>query len=641
MSRFIEIYDLECLSNVFTYTGYDVTYKTWYQFVIASWRNDYKELIEHLRQEGMIQVGFNNEDYDYPIEHHLLNHVDEYMYLTGFELSQRIYAKSQLIIEQEFSAIADKNKFIPQIDLFKIWHYNNPARKTSLKDLEIAMRMENVEEMPIHHTHWCSEEDTESILAYNKNDVEATYKFFLTTLGRTDYSLYKGKNKIELRQNLTKKFKVNCLNLPDVRIGESLMLNLYSRAIGANPYEIKRLKTVRESIKLGDCIPKWCDIKSKEFNKFLDIIKKTTIRGEKKEFAASIIFHGIAFDFGTGGAHGCIKPGIYKSDDENIILDLDVSSLYPSVARSLNLYPQHLGPEFMKLYEQFIDARVAEKHKPKEERDNVLIEGYKLLLNGTYGKSGEETSFMFDRMYTYRTTIGGQCFICMWAERMVEVCPELTFLQINTDGITIIIPKNKLEAIRQVNEQLTKETTLVIEEAFYKQMIIRDVNNYISEYTDSTPEKEHLKLKGCFEIDKEYHKDPSMRIVPIALKQYFIYDIPIRDTILNHTDIFDFCLRLKTNAKSTPYYKYIDKNRNVINQKLDRTTRYYVSNTGGVLTKQFDADRSSGVNVGYTVTLFNKYIKKNFPEYNINYNFYISETNKIKIAVDDGQLSLF
>lgn len=302
MSRFIEVYDLECLINVFTYTGYDATHKTWYQFVISPYRNDYKELVMHLRQEGMIQVGFNNEDYDYPLEHHLLNHVDEYMYLTGFELSQRLYAKSQIIIEQEFSAIADRNKFITQIDLFKIWHYNNPARKTSLKDLEIAMRMENVEEMPIHHSQWCTEEDIESILTYNKNDVEATYQFLLTTLGRTDYSLYKGKNKIELRQNLTKKFKVNCLNLPDVRIGESLMLNLYSRAIGANPYEIKRLKTIRESINLGDCIPKWCDIKSKEFNKFLDIVKKTTIRGEKKEFSASIIFHNIAFDFGTGGS---------------------------------------------------------------------------------------------------------------------------------------------------------------------------------------------------------------------------------------------------------------------------------------------------------------------------------------------------
>lgn len=203
-----------------------------------------------------------------------------------------------------------------------------------------------------------------------------------------------------------------------------------------------------------------------------------------------------------------------------------------------------------------------------------------------------------------------------------------------------MIPRNKLEDIRAVNEQLTKETTLVIEEAFYKQMIIKDVNNYISEYDDSTSKKEHLKLKGCFEIDKEYHKDPSMRIVPIALKQYFIYNIPVETTIRSHTDIFDFCLRLKTNAKSTPYYKYLD-NGNIINKKLDRTTRYYVSNGGGSIIKEFDANRASGVNVGYSITLFNKYIEKPMKDYNINYNFYIAETNKIKYAVDDGQLTLF
>lgn len=473
----LEVYDIETLSNLFTYTGFDATNKKWYQFVISRWRNNAVELYNHLRRDKIIQVGFNNDSFDYPVIHHFINHFEEYRYLNGQELAQKLYKKAQEIIEQEFSTIADKNKFIQQIDLFKIWHYNNAARSTSLKDLEIAMRMKNVEEMPIHHSQWCKESDIDLILGYNKNDVDATYQFLLTTVGKTDYSLYKGKNKIELRQNLTKKFGVNCINMPDVRIGESLMLHLYSRAINEDPYYVKKLRTVRPNINLGECIPKWCDIKSKEFNKFLDTIKGTTIKGEKKEFSASILFHEIFFDFGTGGAHGCISPGVYKSNDDIIILDLDVSSLYPSVARSLNLYPQHLGPEFMRLYEQFIDARVNEKHKPKDQRDNVLIEGYKLLLNGTYGKSGEETSFMFDRMYTYKTTIGGQCFICMWAERMVDVCPDLKFLQINTDGITIMIPKNKLEAIREVNNQLTKETTLVIEEAFYKQMIIRDVSN--------------------------------------------------------------------------------------------------------------------------------------------------------------------
>lgn len=42
-----------------------------------------------------------------------------------------------------------------------------------------------------------------------------------------------------------------------------------------------------------------------------------------------------------------------------------------------------MGPEFNEQYVGFIDARLAEKHKPKDQRDNVLIEGYKLILNGT------------------------------------------------------------------------------------------------------------------------------------------------------------------------------------------------------------------------------------------------------------------
>ena len=57
--------------------------------------------------------------------------------------------------------------------------------------------------------------------------------------------------------------------------------------------------------------------------------------------------------------------------------------------RKANIYfglGEHLGESFNKQYSQFIDVRIAEKHKPKAERNNALIEGYKLLLNGSYGK---------------------------------------------------------------------------------------------------------------------------------------------------------------------------------------------------------------------------------------------------------------
>lgn len=176
-------------------------------------------------------------------------------------------------------------------------------------------------------------------------------------------------------------------------------------------------------------------------------------------------------------SHGCAAPKVWNTTDDWIIVDYDVGSLYPSIAKSLKLYPEHLGPKFNEIYSHFIDKRLEEKHKPKNERDNVLIEGYKLILNGTYGKSNEESSFIYDPLYTYRTTIAGQIFICMWAERWVKVCPRLKFIQTNTDGQTLYVPREDLDKIRAVNDQLTKETGLTIEETVYSKMCVRDVNN--------------------------------------------------------------------------------------------------------------------------------------------------------------------
>ena len=183
---------------------------------------------------------------------------------------------------------------------------------------------------------------------------------------------------------------------------------------------------------------------------------------------------------------------------------------------------------------------------------------------------------------------------------------------------------------------MTSLTGLYIEDNIYTKFVVRDVNNYLAVY-----ESGDVKYKGCFEIDKEFHKDPSMRIVPIALSNYFINGIPIKETILNHTDIYDFCLRLKTNSKSTPIFKHFDESKNIVDKILPRTTRYYISNNGGYLYKDFGEGRTSGVNIGYSVTLFNQYVDKPMKDYDINYNFYIAEANKIKYAVNDGQLSLF
>ena len=638
-----EVYDLETLSNLFTYTGFCLQDSKYYQFAIHKDLNQSGELYNHLiRDKVMFQVGFNNETFDYPLEHYfMLNYKKRFKYMGGQEIAQEMYNKAQEIINSDsYTAIKDDEKFIQQYDLFLMWHYNNKARLTSLKDLEFVMQMENIEEMPFDHNHWIiNTEEINKVLSYNKNDVTATYKFLETTLGRTEYPIYKGKDKIALRTSLSKKFNIPCRNWSDIKIGEQLILTLYSREIQANKWDIKKLRTNRSSIKLKDCVPFWCNIKSKEFQQFLDEINKTSIT-PTSTFKTSIIFHGIKFDFGLGGTHGCIKSGVYVSDEEYVLYDLDVSSLYPSIAKSLNLYPAHLGPDFIKLYSKFIDDRIAEKNKPKKERDQVLIEGYKLILNGVYGKSNEETSFLYDPLYTFKTTIAGQLFIAMWAERMVEQVPDLQFIQINTDGITIRVKRSDINQIKNVCNQLTKETTLQIEDAFYSKMIIQDVNNYISVYEDSAEENEHIKFKGLFVTDVEYHQNSSMRIVPLALKNYFVYGKPIKETIRNHKNIYDFCLRLKVNSSSKAFWTSIENKTDVVTKELSRTTRYYISNSGGGLSIYYNGKLTAGrINAGFNTTLFNNYYFSE--DYDINYNFYETECRKIIDSIEDKQLKLF
>ena len=501
------------------------------------------------------------------------------------------------------------------------------------------MNLPNVEDMPFSHEHWIQNEDVDSILAYNLNDVIATNEFLNITLGDTEFPLYKDKNKIELRQLLNKKYKLPCLNWNDIKIGTELILKLYCQKFNKDPKEVRKLRSFRDLIELKDCIPSWCNFESKEFKKLVDFFSESKIfNGEtKNKLGYSVIYNGFKFDYGTGGCHGCISPGVYVSDDKWIILDLDFDAMYPSLAIIQNIYPEHLGPEFIDIYDgEIVSVRIKEKKKPKKERDFVIVEGFKLAANGTYGKSNSNDSFLYDPLYTMKTTISGQILISMWAEKLVKVSPTLTFIQANTDGLSLKILREDYNKCIEITEQFMKEVNMSYESVIYKTMVIVDVNNYIAEY-----ESGDCKYKGLFEIDKELHKDPSMRIVPIALSNYFLKGIPITETIKNHTNIYDFCLRLKVNSGWRALYKYINIDK-LETKILSKNTRYYISNSGGSLYKHNVSDnRISGVNVGFIVTPFNKFIEKPMKDYNINYQFYIKECNKIIDNIENKQLSLF
>ena len=234
-------------------------------------------------------------------------------------------------------------------------------------------------------------------------------------------------------------------------------------------------------------------------------------------------------------------------------------------------------------------------------------------------------------------TVNGQLFLSMLSEVLGEIS-SLQFLQINTDGITVKLLRSDLEKYYSICKQWEKYTGLNLEFVEYKKMIINDVNNYIAVKFDDS-----VKYKGLFEINKEFHKDTSFKIVQIALSNYFVKGKAIEETIKNHNNIYDFCLRMKTNRAYQAEYHYVDLDRSEYKiDQLSKTLRYYISNKGGTLYKREKATgKLIGTNVGFVATTFNRYVEKPMEDYDVNYQFYIMECNKIINQIETSQLTLF
>lgn len=206
----------------------------------------------------------------------------------------------------------------------------------------------------------------------------------------------------------------------------------------------------------------------------------------------------------------------------------------------------------------------------------------------------------------------------------------------NTDGIVSKVHKDKEELYYKICKAWEDKTNYGLEYTIYKQLIQTSVNDYIAETTDG-----YVKLKGDFEIDRDYHKDPSMKIRAIALKEYYINNIPVEDTIRNHTNVYNFCKRFKT-SKGWKAYEYTTNGEDLVKKPIQKNIRYYISKPGSRLTKENIKDgRKIDVEANAGVTIFNQYIEKDIKEYNIDYNYYISETYKIIYSINDGQLKLF
>lgn len=642
----IKIYDLECLVNYFSYTDIDEDGKTVNQFEISEVNNHVDAMCKYLDTQVKGMVGFNNLAYDYPLLEFIMTNrsVWKIYDVSNEKILEQIYAKSQEIIKNIKKGSANA-PMIPQMDLFKIWHYDNKNKRQSLKGLEYHMKMDNVQDMPIKHDQWTKPIDHQMILDYNLNDVKATYKFWQISA-----------EKIQLRMDLTKKYGIDFINASDSKIGADLALVLYCMRAQKEIEKVREKRTFHKQVHFKDIIFPYIKFSTPKFQKLLNENKTISIDAKetqelelKDKYKKEVLYGGIKFGYGMGGIHGSVKYKIFKSDDERVIVDADVASLYPNIAIANGLYPRHLGPVFVDVYR---DDIVLPRLAAKAAGDKVVAEGLKIAANSIYGNSNSMYSFLYDPVYTLKTTINGQLMLTMLAEALQENLPGLELIQVNTDGITVRIDRKQEATYNEICAQWMKATKLELEFVDYEEMIIKDVNNYIAIKKGcdrSTRVKgdplsyDKVKYKGdAFEIVKDYHKNSSFQIIPYALSEYFIKDTPFEETILNCTDPFMFFGRQRFRSNSQGILLSVNEHGEMVEEPQQKTMRYYISKNGSALVKEFTEKGSQqAMEKGFRITTANKVISYDIRDYDIDYHYYLTECQSVEAEFFPKQISLF
>lgn len=649
------IHDAETYPNLFSICFFNTQTQKFRMFEMSSWRNDWDDFRRFTKNcsNGFVRwVGFNNYYFDYQVIHHCLMKFKLGKF-SGEDIAREAHRKANEIInalkEDKFGMMVwDNNHVVPQVDLYRIHHFDNVARATSLKVLEFNMRSETVEDLPFDPMVPLTEEQRLVVLKYNQHDVSETYRFYLKSL-----------EMIRFREELTEKYGKNFINYNDTKIGkEYLIMELENAGIKCFSFDDdgrKPIQTKRPVIRIKDVIFPYIEFKRPEFNAVLDWLKKQTIKetkgvfteiddlGELEKYAnlkqvkgkvknLNCIIDGFQFDFGTGGIHGSIDSTIVTEDEDHAIIDYDVTSLYPSIAIVNEVFPQHMTRKFCDIYGQMKHDRVSYK---KGTPENAML---KLALNGVYGDSNNRYSPFYDPQYTMTITINGQLMLCMLAEKMMEI-EGVSLIQINTDGITIRVPRAKIDAVEAVNKKWMETTKLELERADYSRMFIRDVNNYIGEYTDGK-----LKRKGAYEWDALYrpehpnpasiqwHKNHSAIVVQRAAEEHLVNNVTIEDFIEQYTDHYDFMLRTKVPRTSKLMWG---------EDQIQNVTRYYISTNGEQfvkimppLKKNPDKWRNIKIHDGWKTTPMNTMGKVA----NIDYRWYIEEAYKLVSPLQQGLL---
>ena len=467
-----------------------------------------KMLLEHPKLEI---VTFNGTTYDIPICS---------LAVTGASC-ESLFNATKKIIENDmrpwdfYRAYQTLEPEVNHVDLIEV-----APGMVSLKIYGGRMHTKRLQDLPYEPGTVLSEDDMAAVKQYCRNDLQVTVEL-----------AYKLKGQIDLRRDMSKMYGLDLRSKSDAQIAEAVLKSDtekltkrqvkkqsidYTRFFYKPPAYIKFITPyMREKLEV---------ITTSEM-----VIKDTGHVEMPKEIESlKIEIAGKSYKVGIGGLHSQESEVSHYAEEGWHISDVDVTSYYPNLMLNMEMYPQAIGENFGRIYRNILDERIEAKRAGDKVKDGAL----KIVLNGTFGKTSNKYSILYNPEMMVRTTLTGQLSLLMLIELLEH--RGISVLSANTDGIVVKYSDEQVNLFKKCVAVWEKVSNLNMEYTHYRSIHSRDVNNYIAVKTDF-----EVKTKGVYAASG-LQKSPQNEICAEAVTQYLVDGTPVEETVRNCTDIRKF-----------------------------------------------------------------------------------------------------
>lgn len=607
------VYDIEVFKNVFHCTVFDTEKEELHKFECSIRKNNIEDMCKFFMYKDVYFVGYNNIHYDNPIINYCIEFFSNSSY-TYDRICESIFHLSNTITSEKDNLDKWKrwkyaNNFLT-LDLLTM--YYSQALRVSLKEMQVTMMYKNVQEFNCDWQLPLAEQEIDEMIAYNINDVMSTTEL-----------LKRSEDMIKLRIDIENLYNIKCLSKDNVNMGMQILAEEYMRKTGIPWSILREMRSPADIIVLDKVILPFIKFETPVLKELLTEMKSLVVSPGRKGYEKKFLMQNLIYSVGVGGIHSINTPELVIPNEDELLIDGDVSSLYPSMLLNFDCYPKHLGAIFKDTY---ADIRLR-RLEAKKNKDKLTDTALKYALNGLSGNLQNEYSWCYDPYAVMKIRINGQLLLLMLTEQLIKLDCEI--IQINTDGVFFKCKKDAYPKIKEVFEWWQNLTGLVLEEDRFKAFYQLAINDYFGVY-----ENGKIKEKGCFITDVLLGKGLTPKIIPKAVIKYFLEGVKPEEYIKSHKDIKDFLMSEKTGKQWNVEYA---------NKPQQRINRFYASTNGHFLYKwkmENGERRYQNMLTSSGVTILNNFNDlKEDPK--INYRYYITEANKIIAQFKNKQLSLF